>query len=282
MNYWRGTVTKWRLFRILWRMTEHDFIKQLKELKQIKPDNSWLKSNREILSSQIMNSGAKELSIWHRLIIDVRSFTQVISQPVLVVGSLLLFVTGASAFGYLAFNRAKPNESLYIARIISEKAKLSTIFNNEEKAKMEVQFAADHAEAITEVLANADASQHSEDAVAQLNEDFNKEIDTVRTRIVSMKKTPVVATEAPAVVPKTKEEDIIMTAGNDKDNVGVQLSLGSEKDVPAVAVTPTTTASSTVKVKEPEVILNEAKVLFDNKEYDSALDKLKEVKELIK
>jgi len=263
-------------------MTEHDFIKQLKELKQIKPDNSWLKSNREILSSQIMNSGAKELSIWHRLIIDVRSFTQVISQPVLVVGSLLLFVTGASAFGYLAFNRAKPNESLYIARIISEKAKLSTIFNNEEKAKMEVQFAADHAEAITEVLANADASQHSEDAVAQLNEDFNKEIDTVRTRIVSMKKTPVVATEAPAVVPKTKEEDIIMTAGNDKDNVGVQLSLGSEKDVPAVAVTPTTTASSTVKVKEPEVILNEAKVLFDNKEYDSALDKLKEVKELIK
>ncbi|MGE5426059.1 MAG: hypothetical protein ACM3PZ_03225 [Bacillota bacterium] len=262
-------------------MTEHDFIKQLKGLKQITPDQTWLKSNREILLSQIANSGAQEISSWKRILIDVRSFTQAISQPALVLGSLLLFATGASAFGYLAFNRAKPDESLYIARIISEKAKLASVFNNEEKAKLEVQFAADHAAAITQVLAEAEEGKHDDAQVAQLNESFNKEIDTVRTRIAGIKKSAVAT---PAPVATTSDEEMIVTAGNEKDDKGLSLAVNNGTANPQAA---TTTATSTKpaetkpEVRQPDAILEEAKVLFDNKEYDGALDKLKEVKEII-
>lgn len=270
-------------------MTENDFLKQLKNLQNIDPDTAWLKSNREILLSQINNSGVKELSSWRCFIINTRSFMQAASHPAMAFASLLLVLVGASAFGHLAFNKTKPNDSLYIARIISEKAKLNTVFNAEERDKMEVKFATDHAEAITEVLANTAVDAGNQDQVAQLNESFNKEIDTARTKIVAInnKKNTPVKTVAPAVAPVkipaavNSEDDAIVTAGNGKAEAGTQLLINN-------GATETATKTEAVKTEvpaasqEPEKMLDEAKTLFDNKDYDSALNKLKEVKEMMK
>ncbi|MDP3836800.1 MAG: hypothetical protein Q8Q67_01750 [bacterium] len=268
-------------------MTENNFIAQLKDLKKITPDSAWLKSNREILLSQISNSGAKELSVWKRILIDARSFTMTVSQPAMVLGALLLFATGASAYGHLAFNRAKPDESLYIARIISEKAKLSTVFNNEEKAKLEVKFATDHAEAITEVLSRTEDNAQNEVRVAELNKNFDRELNTVRARIASIEKnvTPnLINTDT------VNPDDIVISAGTEKDDTGLQLSI-SNGTVNATATASTSvTATGTEEVKVEPVkdvkaaseILDEAKTLFDNKEYTGAMEKIKEVRELIK
>lgn len=279
------------LFRILWRMTDHDLLKQLKSLKNISPEASWLKSNREILLSQISNSGAKELAPYRRLAIDVRSFFAAVSQPVLALGSFFLLLVGVSAFGHLAFTRTKPNDSLYIARIISEKAKLSTVFDSQEREKMEVKFAAGHAEAITEILAQSDAGDEAQ--VAKLNDSFNKELATVRTKMATIKKS-----EPAAVVPSSlQEEEMVMTAGNNKDDAGMQIALsnGTAAPTPAASVldadkVPAEVATQTEAVTvadesssdKAEEVLNEAQSLFENKEYSGALDKLKEVKEMIK
>lgn len=251
------------------------------------PEAAWLKSNREILLSQIVNSGAKELSNWQRLVIDLRSFISTISQPALALGSLFMVVVGASVFGHLAFGRTKPNDSLYIARIISEKAKLSTVFNNEEREKLEVKFAADHAEAITEVLASATAEEANADQLAYLNESFNKEIETVRAKmaVIGSKAEPVVEPAAAVAVASGTEEELLVTAGNAKDATGMQLQLnnGSVDTKTATLTTEVVTEPIVTETqKAPAAILEEAQALFDNKEYDSALDKLKEVKELIK
>lgn len=281
---------------MLLRMTDNNLLKQLKGLKTISPDASWLKSNREILLSQIVNSGAKDLTPYRRLIIDIRSFFSVVSQPALALGSFLLLLVGISAFGHLAFSSTKPNESLYIARIISEKAKLTTVFDSEEREKMEVKFAAGHAEAITEVLAETDTNDEVQ--VAKLNDSFNKELATVRTKMATIKKNTQVA-PATAETVSNPEEDILLTAGNSKDNKGMQIALnnGNANNVatPTVATLTaenisTETASPTAELSVDEAlatdsaeeVLNEAQSLFDNKEYSSALDKLKEVKEMIK
>lgn len=279
------------LFRILWRMTDHDLLKQLKSLKNISPEASWLKSNREILLSQISNSGAKELAPYRRLAIDVRSFFAAVSQPVLALGSFFLLLVGVSAFGHLAFTRTKPNDSLYIARIISEKAKLSTVFDSQEREKMEVKFAAGHAEAITEILAQSDAGDEAQ--VAKLNDSFNKELATVRTKMATIKKS-----EPAAVVPSSlQEEEMVMTAGNNKDDAGMQIALSNSTAAPTPAASvldadkvPAEVATQTEAVTvadesssdKAEEVLNEAQSLFENKEYSGALDKLKEVKEMIK
>lgn len=249
------------------------------------PEAAWLKSNREILLAQIVNSGAKELSNWQRLVIDLRSFTSTISQPALALGSLFMVVVGASVFGHLAFGRTKPNDSLYIARIISEKAKLSTVFNNEEREKLEVKFAADHAEAITEVLASATAEEANSDQLAYLNESFNKEIETVRAKMAVIGSKAEQVVEPAVAVASGTEEELLVTAGNAKDATGMQLQLnnGSVDTKTATLTTEVVTEPIVTETqKAPAAILEEAQVLFDNKEYDSALDKLKEVKELIK
>lgn len=282
-------------------MTENNLIKQLKSLKKIKPEDSWLKSNREILLAQIANSGAKELSPWKRLVIDTRSFIATASRPAISMASLLLVLVGASAFGHLAFSKAKPNDSLYIARIISEKAKLSTVFNDEEREKLEVKFATNHAEDITEVLASNVANEANQDRVAKLNENFNKEINTVRTRIVALNNnTKNVENKTTDVASSTTSEDeTLMTASSEKDDAGVQLNVNEKLEVrdatnTAEVATDTPELSSDLEadlnvekfgdedVKGAEEILDEAQSLFDNKEYDSALNKLKEVKELMK
>ncbi|HOD87366.1 MAG TPA: hypothetical protein PKH52_03860 [bacterium] len=278
-------------------MSDNDFLKQLKGLKNISPAASWLKSNREILLSQIANSSAQELTPQRRLLIDVRSFLAAASRPSLVLGSFfLLLLAGVSFFGHLAFSRTKPNESLYIARIISEKAKLNTVFDSEERDKMEVQFAASHAEAITEVLADTDVNDEAQ--VAKLNDSFNKELETVRTKIAVIKKnTQTVA--VPSEIPAVSEEDLLLTAGNGKDDAGMQIALNNSTTplasptAPVLAVdqvTPAETATPTPEVvtekeaaaDKAEEVLNEAQNLFDHKEYSGALDKLKEVKEMIK
>ncbi len=273
-------------------MTENDFLKQLKNLQNIDPDTAWLKSNREILLSQINNSGVKELSSWRCFVINVRSFMQAASQPAMAFASLLLVLVGASAFGHLAFNKTKPNDSLYIARIISEKAKLNTVFNAEERDKMEVKFATDHAEAITEVLANTAVDAGNQDQVAQLNESFNKEIDTARTKIVAInnkKNTPAkTAVPAPIAAPaKTpaavkSEDDTIVAAGNGKVEAGTQLLINNNGSTETATKTEAVKTEAPAAGKAAENILDEAKTLFDNKDYDSALNKLKEVKEMIK
>lgn len=277
-------------------MTENNLIKQLKGLKNIKPEDSWLKSNREILLAQISNSSAKELSPWKRLVIDVRSFIAVTSKPALSFASLLLLLIGASAFSHLAFNKAKPNDSLYIARIISEKAKLTTVFNTEERDKMELRFATNHAEDITEVLATQVLDESNEDQLAKLNDDFSREIKAVRTHIVALNNNsnsePVVENISTPNIDEGNE-DILMTATSEKDDSGVQLSVNlalETPDVPSDMATETPAelevdseeATSTDVVMGAEEILDEAQSLFDNKEYDGALDKLKEVKELMK
>jgi hypothetical protein len=262
-------------------MTDNNLLAQLKCLKKMKADATWLKSNREILLSQIANSGAKELSSWHRMTIDARSFFSAVSQPAMAFASLLLVLVGASSFGHLAFGRMKPNDSLYIARIISEKAKLTTVFNDEERDKLEVKFAANHAEAITEVLAAVEVNEENADQVAQLNESFNKELDTVRAKMAPVKKNNHL--EDVPVLASNTEEEIILTAGNNKDDKGLELQIANGTvDTDNATQTEEIKEDKTTEDKEAATVLDEAKALFDNKEYDSALNKLKEVQELIK
>lgn len=286
-------------------MTEKALLKQLKSLRDMNPDNSWQKSERDILLSQILNSGAKELKPFQKLLIDSRSFVMTLSRPALALGSLLLVLAATSLFSYQAFTKTRPDDSLYIARIISEKAKLNTVLDHAERDKLAVKFAADHAEAITEVLASTDTTNAEQ--VAKLNDSFSKEINTVRSRIASMKKvSPGSSNDAAPASATNSEADMLMTAGNGKDNSGIQVVVNpDEADVASATKTEVTATETTpiidkasssedVASSSPEAssseeisdqsnqILDEAQTLFDNKDYNSALDKLKEVKELIK
>lgn len=255
-------------------MNERQLIAQLNNLKSVNPEAAWLNSNREILLAQISNSGAAKLSVWTRFMIDTRSLARTISRPAFALGSFMLFLLGASLFGHQLFNRVKPNDSLYIARVISEKARLNTIFNTDERDKMAVQFANERAKDIVTVLNNPNFSQADDKATMdRLNQDFSQEINTVKDRIGRLPAAPLTPA-APLVA--TKPTLSSETAGDDAQ----VFSADSTKDVQGVQVVQN--ENIVAPVIAPGTIIDEAKKSFDSKDYGSTLDKLKEVDSIIK
>jgi len=272
-------------------MTNKDLVAKLNSLKKINPDQNWLKSNREFLLSQISNSGGENISVFRIFIINFSAAVKAAIQPAYALGVfILMLLSGSLLFSQQIFSSTKPNDSLYIARIISEKVKLNTVFDGEERDKLAVQYASEHAQDITAVLADpAFNNEANRDQVATLNDDFNKEIDTVKNKISRLKAfTPS--------QPAPKASDVII-AENAKDDQGIQIFETPVVDTPVVPVvviasttSASTTATSTSAVETPvaadqilaDQILKEVKQLFDNKDYLKASDKLKEVGEMIK
>lgn len=273
-------------------MTEKDLASKLKNLRQINPDENWLVSNREVLLTQISNSGAANLSAFKILLINFQSTLKALSQPAFALGTFVVVLITGSIFSHQIFAKTKPNDSLYIARVISEKARLNTVFNTEERNKLAVQFATEHAQDITTVLSDpAFNNDSNKDQVAKLNASFNQEINNVKTRMSSLK---------PKAQEPLKEEEIVSIANSEKDNSGIEISenqdnknndtsksnsLEMEKSTSSLVAT----SSSSTKIEaishdslETDKILDEAQKLFDNKDYGKALDKLREVDEIIK
>lgn len=270
-------------------MTDKELITKLNSLKNIAPDANWLANNRELLLSQVSNSGARELSAWSLFVINFSSLAKAASKPAYALGAFVLILLTGSIFSHQAFSSAKPNDSLYIARIISEKAKLNTVFNSDERNKLAVQFATEHAQDISAVLADPQFNtDENKDQVAKLNESFNDEINSVKTHISYLSPKPA----------KNKEinntNDTVSIAGSLKDNNGVQIfedtNLKADvtpgaKATSVLNVAATLVASTTIATSTPvsaDSVLDEAKQLFEKKDYTKASDKLKEVDEMIK
>jgi len=251
-------------------MTEKDLIAKLNKLQEIKPDSAWLASNRELLLSQVSNSGAREISPWQSFVINLSSLANAASKPAYALGVFVLILLGSSAFSHQIFNGAQPNDSMYIARIISEKAKLNTVIDTKERNILAVQFATEHAQDISSVLADpAFNKEENQDQVAKLNENFKREITAVKNHIDYIEEPALAA--APAIAPSA--------TGTDSENVQIASGLEEERGIEVLEQENIAPASSTIKAS---VIIDEAQHLFDNKEYGAAADKLKEVDELIK
>jgi len=271
-------------------MTDRDLITKLNSLKNVNPDAEWLNSNRDLLLSQISNSGARDLSVWKVFAINLGSLAKAASKPAYALGAFVVILITGSIFSHSILASAKPNDSLYIARIISEKAKLNTMFNSDERNKLAVQFATQNAQDISTVLADAQFNNSSnKDQVAKLNASFDKEIDTVKTHI-SYLNPKSVKTDAIINNVEANASDTVSMANSLKDKAGVQL-LEDQKNLvttPAsnatsvLNVTPKLPAVETVATTTADTILDEAKQLFDKKDYTKAADKLNEVDEMIK
>lgn len=222
-------------------MTDRDLIKKLGNLKEIKPDSSWLKANRDSLYTQISNSGAHEASVWTSFIITFKSVVKTASNPAMALASIMVVLLGTSAYGHLLLSQAKPNQSLYIAREISEKAKLNTILDTKEREQMAGKFAANNAQDIINVLSDPATQDAAE--IAKLSNKLNEEIKTVKKTIAKV--------EAPAVQNIDTPEEVFSASG-EKDEQGISLS-----ETPKVETSSTSSVQDLIK--EASEVLNQLK-----------------------
>ena len=265
-------------------MNEKDLLKKLNNLKNIQPDDNWKKDYREILYSQISAGAAVNKSesnlrtIWES-VAPGRVFLSM-AKPVWVtsLASILILVVGIG--GVYASKNSKPGDSLYIAKIISEKAQLVMTFDEKDKAKLGLEFATNRAKEITQVL---EESKEPEDKkgkqVEQLTQDFKKEISQVKNRLTTIKAAENKNNQS------KEEEPEVFGANLGKNDQRMEVAEPAKPEVKndileenKPALIATTTEEN---LNSPDKALEEAEKMFDEKNYGGTIDKIEEAKQII-
>ena len=263
-------------------MQDKELLQKLNNLKTIKPDDNFKKNCREVLYSQIsagvaVNKSESNLSIIWDSIMPGKVFMNMV-KPVWVtfLASVLILVIGIG--GVYASKNSKPGDSLYIAKIISEKAQFVMTFNEKDKAKLGLEFATNRAKEITQVLSESkEQSDKQNKKVEQLSQNFKKEISQVKNRLTIISGY---AKAGKASEDQNKEEEPEVFGAN-----LVKTDQGMEVAEPAK----TEAKEETLPENPPEIIatttkenlIEEADKMFDEKNIDGAIDKLEEAKQMM-
>ncbi len=260
---------------MLWCMTDKQLIKQLKRLKEFKPNKDWQINTRQVLKAQIENSGGHQTSAWQNFYINLKCIGDLAYRPAVGIASFLIVVIGLSFFAHQWFQFSKPNDSLYIARVISERARLSTVLDSAAREKMAAKFAMNHAQDILNILADSefDHSASSEE-LDKLNENFNREIALAKDRVSSWQVSQEEGSveDSSSISPSFEEEsevddsdNIIVMAENHRDESGLQVSSTNNTKIDEEEKSKSdeikSTATSTDGVKEKDADENELKIL---------------------
>ncbi len=260
-------------------MNEKDLVSKLSNLKYMSPRADWVRQNREVLSCQIFNGQepvVTQLGFFTRLGL----FSHRLLQPAPIAALIALFFMVSGVVGIRASEKTTPNDVLYIAKIISEKTEYAATFNEKSKAQLNVQFAKNRA---TELSAMASASTDEENPdprVQELSDSFKKEIASVRERLNKLQEAeakqatidaqaqakPKLKVNNKATVKSTTPEGTEVKG--DSNNEGEVFSADSSKDEKGIEISLPPTSQQ---------VLEEAEKLFNEKNYDQAVDKLNEV-----
>lgn len=280
-------------------MKEKELIEKLNSLKAT-PDSNWKEKNREILMSQISagieapeKPGLMEVfDVWAEAIVPFDILHRFVARPVLVTALVIISLASGGVLSLQAAKNTKPGDSLYIAKIVSEKSRLALTFDEKEKAKLGVEFAGNRAKEMVAVMEEDKDDNEKTEKVEKLASDFNKELTGARGRLEKM---GITAIPDGGNLEDNKVDDTIIGANLGKTDGGIQLSdPGTKpqdipKDAPKTDIKPDDKATTTPEVKTevkaeadtPVKILNDAQELFEMKDYGGAVNKLEEIKNII-
>lgn len=253
-------------------MKNNDLIAKLKKLGEVKPDKKFLTENRELLLSQISNSGAEKISTFEKFLLTSENLARVFSRPAFALGIFILVLFGAN-FSSRLLQNSKPNDSLYLARIISEKVKINTTINQVEREKLAISYAMRHAEDIASILSDEQFNvEENQDQVAKLNTNFINEVNKVETSLSRLSAaSPKISNE------EEKIEGEMILADNSKDDEAISIFMVQEEEVATSSVSTSTTP--VVVSSSPQ---SSSKELAEQGDFSAALNKLNEAVELIK
>ncbi len=307
-------------------MNEKDLLKQLNKYKDIKPDTVWKSRNREILLKQVFNAGTENEGFagfdWIKGFASTLrpGFLTHLHYSSIAIALVLFFVMGGGVFSLKAAQNTKPGDSLYLAKIVSEKTQLALAIGEKNKVRLGIAFAGNRAEEINKVMAEnelmEDVSVEGKEKVERLVNDFKKEIDSVKNRIAKINlkenKQPQIITKEDEMVEEVVEDVVsvveiddsqVFSANLGKDENGIQISDSNSSEVdatPEVEVEDVEKGTTTIGISEevtstssdplmaewavdndPQSILRQAEEFLNVEDYEATLSKLHEADEII-
>lgn len=258
-------------------MNDKDLLRKLDNLKTVKPDDNWKKNYREVLYSQISAGQAAGRSesnlkiIWDSLM-PGKIFLDM-AKPVWATSLISVLILAVGIGGVYASKNSKPGDSLYIAKIISEKAQFAITFNEKDKARLGLEFAASRAKEITQILEEAKGlGDKRDEKVEQLSQNFKKEISQAKNRLTTIKKSEN---------QNKAEEPEIFGANLGKSDQRMEVAEPIKPaDAPTAGPNPVATTTEE-NLNSPAKVLEEAERMFDEKNYGGTINKIEEAKQII-
>ncbi|PJB15479.1 hypothetical protein CO116_03630 [Candidatus Falkowbacteria bacterium CG_4_9_14_3_um_filter_38_19] len=279
-------------------MDDKEILKKLNNLKTIKPDNQWKNNYRQVLFSQIssgqaeIDKGKEDGFSWKVFFGDLipQGFKFELVKPIWISILVIFILLGGGLVSVYASLDTKPGDSLYIAKVISEKAQFAITFNEKGKAKLNLEFATNRAEEINQLLKESTAlEQDKNKKVQQLSLDFKRELNQAKSRLNKIDNTNKIKIN-------NNEEVQYFGANLGKDDQRMEVSEPAKQEIinnqanennaapeNQLSATATTTENSLVAAEEKSAgqILEEAEKLFDEKNYDGSINKLREINTVI-
>lgn len=244
-------------------MNEKELIQKLNSLKNLTPDNDWKSHNREVLLSQISRSASDDEAGIFTFIENLipEKIMMLASKPAMVFAMIVVFVLGGGVYSLKAARETKPGDSLYIAKIISEKTQLALTFDQTKKAKLNLEFAGNRTKEIAKMIEGKnenDKDSANTTTIRDLTDDFKKELTAAKTRLAQVGGQKTAAVNKPKIennIVDNNEEIKVYGAGAEKDTSGMQIS-GFSSSLQS---------------------LSEAEKLFEEQDYQGTLTKIDEI-----
>jgi hypothetical protein len=285
-----------------YRMNDQELLKSLNNLKQIKPDSDWKKQYRDILFSQI-SAGQQDSEVksniwvvWESIM--PRQIILNLAKPVWLASIASVFILVIGIGGVYASKNSKPGDSLYIAKIISEKAQFAMTFDEKDKAKLGVEFATNRAKEMIQVLEDTNQTATINNVkLEKLSQNFKKEISQVKSRltIINTGKNQIKEEESEVFGANLGKNDQRMEIAEPVAPAGGQVNPAGEPEKTGTSnrITGTSTAAHATSTAvnagsidssstgQAGQMLEEAEKLVDEKNIDGAINKLEEVNKAI-
>ncbi len=195
-------------------MNDKKLIEQLNKLKNIQPDSSWKKENRNILFNQISNSyvDVYKSSFQEKVKSLPAVLGNMLSKPVLAVIIVAILIGGVGIAVQPAYY-SKPGDTFYFAKKITQKIRLALVLDKTEKAKMNIRFSSNHAKDITKVLSDSDFSDKK--LAQELQGNFRQDLSMVKSGLRSITISDMEEAKGSAIA--TSEESSINSSAS---NIG--------------------------------------------------------------
>lgn len=187
-------------------------LRQLKDLRNVKPRAEWVKNTRSVLLSQIRAQAvAKEtkndvryLDLF-KVIFGYKILAPIV-RPVGIVVLAIIFVLTSGVIGVRAAKNSGPGDVLYSVKLTSENLQVSLTGSAEAKTKLYLSFAEERVKEIekTKAGANGSRTKNIASAAANLKEKIQKANEQLN---VVKNNNPEKAVELAKVV-NTKVEEI--------------------------------------------------------------------------
>ena len=270
-------------------MKEKELVTKLKNLKSVSANAAWKQSNREILFSQIAGGKEPEQANWFLVFENFlpERMVFVFSKPVAVFAVIALIIFGGSAVSIAASARSKPGDSLYIAKIINEKTKQALTFDSKAKARLNLEFAGNRATEATQVLSEVGTDQEKSAQLNELTTNFKKELTAVKSRLAKINPNSTSKNNDNGNTGNagTAGDEKVQVFGSalEKTDQGLEVSDNTQNtnQVKNTEAATTTKPSGAAVFSPTDSALAAAEKLFDQKDYQGSLDKLKELSVII-